>query len=197
MQISQAAALKEYTEECGGNGDKTISKLEPLPPPDPMLKPMVVCKREIISPDYATKVLAPQHIMRTQLLCCWDDPRGTAQCTRGLCPYRHTRAKQETMPPEQQHNLYEIIPCNFAGMPGGCRLHKTRFKGKDWNVPVWQVEKSDNKIASRWLQVLSSRMSSMQGMKLWNISQYMMAICGTSTSAALVTQARHRCSGDR
>ena len=145
MQFSQAAALKEYTEECGGNGDKTISKLEPLPPPDPILKPMVVCKREIISPDYATKVLAPQHIMRTQLLCCWDDPRGTAQCTRGLCPYRHTRAKQETMPPEQQHNLYEIIPCNFAGMRGGCRLHKTRFKGKDWNVPVWQVEKSDNK----------------------------------------------------
>ena len=54
-------------------------------------------------------------------------------------------AKQETLPPEQQHDLYEIIPCNFAGMPGGCRLHKTCFKGKDWNVPVWQVEKSNNK----------------------------------------------------
>ena len=200
MQISQAAALKEYTEECGGNGDKTISKLEPLPGPDPMPPPMVVCKRDIISPDYATKVLAPQHIMRTQLLCCWDDPRGTAQCTRGLCPYRHTKAKLETLPPEQQCDLATCMRSFHAtsrACPGGADFTKHASKGRTGTCQFSKLNKATTKSASRWLQVLSSRMSSMQGMKLWNISQYMMAICGTSTSAALVTQARHRCSGNR
>ena len=81
--------------------------------------------------------------------------------------------------------------------PGGADFTKHASKGRTGTCQFGKLKKATTKIASRWLQVLSSRMSSMQGMKLWNISQYMMAICGTSTSAALVTQARHRCSGNR
>ena len=141
MQNSPADAIKEYTEDCGGNGDKTILKLAPLPPPDPMLRPTVVCRSEIVSPDYATKV-APEHVMRTQLLCCWDDPLGTTQCTRHACPYRHTKDLGTL---EHQYDFYKLIPCNFAGMPGGCRHHKMRFKGKNWTVPVWRTTGSKAK----------------------------------------------------
>ena len=138
--ISPVDAIKKYTEECGGDGDKTILKLTPAPPPPPRL---VKCDRAILSADYATKAISHKHIMRTQLLCCWDDPLRTTQCTRHPCPYRHATDLQKQLPagtPEQQPDFYEFIPCNFAGMPGGCQFHNTRFKGENWNVPEWRLE---------------------------------------------------------
>ena len=142
--ISPVDAIKDYTEKCGGDGDNTILKLAPPPPPLAReLRPSsAVCEKEILSADYATKV-TPKHIMRTQLLCCWDDPLGTTQCTRHPCPYRHATDLQKQLPagtPEQQTDFYEFIPCNFAGMPGGCNFHNTRFKGENWNVPEWRID---------------------------------------------------------
>ena len=113
-------------------------------------------------------------------------------------------AHTDTQKPSKKHCLrnssttcMRSFHATSRACPGGADFTKHASKGRTGTCQFSKLNKATTKSASRWLQVLLSRMSSMQGMKLWNISQYMMAICGTSTSAALVTQARHRCSGNR
>ena len=39
--------------------------------------------------------------------------------------------------PSGGQDLFEIMPCNFAGMPGGCKFHNNRFAPQC--MCIWQV----------------------------------------------------------
>ena len=37
--------------------------------------------------------------------------------------------------PKVRQDLFEVIPCSFVGMPGGCMFHGHRYQGQHWLTP--------------------------------------------------------------
>ena len=71
-------AVKQYTEECGGDSERTLLHLAP---PPPQLETAVgrrraikCVTRDIVSSTCATAWHPAHGIVWTTLLCCWDDP---------------------------------------------------------------------------------------------------------------------------
>ena len=76
------------------------------------------------------------------MLCCWDDVRYGAMCTRDDCGYIHSRnLLADAAEVTDWYALFKIHPCNMAGMPGGCKYHRgVNFEG--WNIP--RIEFADD-----------------------------------------------------
>ena len=77
------------------------------------------------------------------MLCCWDDKNTYNDfngCIRENCPFAHATKVGEPYP-EAEADLYAAMPCNFAGMAGGCKYHQRKFIAHDWNwtVPVFKL----------------------------------------------------------
>ena len=148
--MSPIQALSAYIEQCGGNADRTI--LHFVPPPPPPLFPeygrrsTIKCiQRHIASQHYATS-LEGNEVVWTELLCCWDDPAQKSKCIRQNCPYRHTSEMSEEHPFGGQ-DLFELIPCNFAGMGEGCKYHRHRLGTHKWVVPLFELTESSDEPA--------------------------------------------------
>ena len=84
---------------------------------------------------------------KVRMLCCWDD-KNTCKgngCVREPCPLAHATKFAEPYP-EAEADLYAVMPCNFAGMEGGCRYHQCKFIAHDWNwtVPLFRLTQTDS-----------------------------------------------------
>jgi len=143
--VSAIDAFMDYTAFCGGDPHQTILKFAPPAPPlSPELGRRSTIKaisRDIASSPYAT-TWAGHGVAYTRMVCCWDDPNQGTTCIRGNnCPYLHVSTLIQAHPGAP--DLFELIPCNFAGMstpPGGCKWHRQRYAshGK-WVVPPFEM----------------------------------------------------------
>ena len=131
-------AFKNYTRKCGGDVEKTLAALFVPPPPDP-----VECQsnskcitRNVVSAVHAT-AWEGDTVVWTRLRCCWDDESGQppCKCIRQNCPYRHASDRGAG----GGQDLFELIPCVFAGMPDGCKWHRNKFRSTKWLVPPFEL----------------------------------------------------------
>ena len=76
-------------------------------------------------------------------LCCWDDAtQGGHGCQRVNCGYNHASilltAGVAEATDDELHALFKVLPCNMAGMAGGCQIHRDlNFAG--WQIPSFKV----------------------------------------------------------
>ena len=122
-------AYKEYIDKCGGDGEQTI--LHCVPPPRTRQCRMV--RRSIKSPSYATA-----QGVYLRLLCCWQDPPEST-CQGYGCPCLPINTLLEADPNSPPTDFHKLVPCTFAGMPGGCVWHKERLVNTQWFVPLFKV----------------------------------------------------------
>ena len=92
--------------------------------------------RMIISPCHAT--WSGKGWCR--MLCCWDDATQGTTCIRPGCRYNHASALLHgaKVTADTLHELFKIIPCTMAGMPGGCRHHNDLTFG-GWVIPRFKL----------------------------------------------------------
>ena len=145
--------LKDYTDQCEGNGQLTMEHFAAPPPPLPcgedVRRTLKCVERHIWSGPFATVIPTDTTPMvggmnyKVRMLCCWDDKRTCKGCIRKNCPFAHA-TKLAELYPTAENDLYTVMPCNFAGMKGGCRYHQC-FTAHDWNwtVPVFRLHKPD------------------------------------------------------
>ena len=148
--------FKDYTDECGGNGKMTIENFAAPPPPLPRedgRRPRIKysVRRNIYSEPFATVIPTSTTPMvggrkfKVRMLCCFDDKNTCNGCVREHCPFAHATKFAEQYP-EAEADLYAVMPCNFAGMEGGCRYHQCKFIAHDWNwtVPLFRLTATDS-----------------------------------------------------
>ena len=149
--ISPIDALKQYIKDCGGDPERAIVHFAAPPPPVPQAERRSTTKcvlRGIASPTYAT-AWKQDGVVQTQLLCCWDDPTQASECKRENCPYRHA-SQWLAEHPEVEVDPFELVPCTFAGMDGGCKWHKNRLRSgpQKWVVPPFELKVTSNESTS-------------------------------------------------
>ena len=146
--------LKDYTNQCEGNGQLTMEHFAaslPLYGEDEARRtPKRGTERNIYSEPFATVIPTDTTLggskCKVRMLCCWDDKRTCNGCIRENCPFAHATKLAERYPKTEAH-LYTVMPCNFAGMRGGCRYHQCfNANDHDWNwaVPVFLIDKPDS-----------------------------------------------------
>ena len=90
--------FKDYTDQCGGNGELTIENFAAPPPPlpreeDGRRRSIKCTERNIYSEPFATVIPTDTTQMvggskcRVRMLCCWDDKRTCHGCVRENCPF--------------------------------------------------------------------------------------------------------------
>ena len=143
--------LKDYTDQCGGNGELTIGHFAASPPPLPQAqdarRTLTCTERKICSVPLATVIPTDTTPMvggrkcNVRMLCCWDDKNTCKGCLRKNCPFAHATKFADAYPEAEADLLYAVMPCNFAGMAGGCKYHQRTFMAHDWNwtVPVFKL----------------------------------------------------------
>ena len=118
-------ALKAYVKECGGNPVITVWYFAP-PPPGPKVRTIREARRAITSSPFATRT-HENKICWLRMACCWD---GSGSCARKqTCPYEHV----------SDPGLFQVVPCQFAGMAGGCRYHREEFHSEGWKIDIFQT----------------------------------------------------------
>ena len=157
-------ALKKYIALHDGDVQWAMQFFAPPPPPMPegeCWRSMpsrrhrdVKVTRVIVSPFHATceggkGLIVENDIDRgwcgkgwAKMLCCWDDVTQKSACERSDCKYNHVSALlAEEMPWDESFDtqaLFILLPCNMAGMPGGCKFHRD-FNCKGWNIPRFEL----------------------------------------------------------
>ena len=115
--------LKDYTDECGGNGDLTIKHFEAAATPlfrqdQDIPRPIKCAERNVSSSPFAkvtptdTTPMVGGRKCKVRMLCCWADKTTCNGCIRKNCPFAHY--------PEAEADLYALMPCTFAAKAGGC-----------------------------------------------------------------------------
>ena len=146
--------LKDYTNQCKGNGQLTMEHFAaslPLYGEDEARRtPKRGTERNIYSEPFATVIPTDTTLggskCKVRMLCCWDDKKTCKGCVRENCPFAHATKLAERYPTTEAH-LHTVMPCNFAGMRGGCRYHQCfTAHDHDWNwaVPVFLLAKPDS-----------------------------------------------------
>ena len=103
----------------------TLGHLAP-PPPGPKVRAIREAKRVVTSSPFATRI-HENKVCWIRMICCWN---GSGLCARKeRCPYQHASDPE----------LFQIIPCQFAGMTEGCRYHSGEFRSEGWKLDSFQT----------------------------------------------------------
>ena len=155
MYIGRSVPDFQATSQCKGDGELTRKHVAAPPPPllreEDGRRTQIHCtERNIYSEPFATVIPTDTTLggskCKVRMLCCWDDKKTCNGCIRENCPFAHATKLAERYPKTEAH-LYTVMPCNFAGMRGGCRYHQCfNANDHDWNwaVPVFLLDKPDS-----------------------------------------------------
>ena len=103
----------------------TIWHLAP-PLPGPKLRAIRPARRVVTSSPFARRAHEGKECW-IQIACCWNS---SGVCARkGHCPYQHV--------PDPE--LFQVVPCQFAGMPEGCHYHREVLRLEGWKLANFQT----------------------------------------------------------
>ena len=96
-------------------------------------------KKVIVEPDNCNTLSGDKGVH-----CMWDDT--DSKCIRENCPYRHA-SEVEVQNGYESQDLFELIPCTFAGMSEGCKWHRNRLRAQNWVVPPFELGETNEEPA--------------------------------------------------